>query len=132
MACEIEAAFAWHHDVEDQEIEMQAGQLGSRISRALGDGDAIAFARQKARHQIANAAIVLDHHEMRCVVGRNLWPACRGHCRDEIFSHGVPCGAPFAAAMMICNTLSGSLRSTMLRRKRRTTSVSAALISPSA
>ena len=51
-------------------------QLGARIAGAVGGGDAIALAGEKARQQIADAAVVVDHQQMRRVVGR-LRPAVR-------------------------------------------------------
>ena len=69
-AGEIEAGFAGHHDVEDQQIEMQAEQLGAGVAGAHRGGDAIAFAGEKARQQIADAAVVVDQQQMRGVVGR--------------------------------------------------------------
>ena len=69
-AGEIEAGLAGHHDVEDEQIEMQAGELGARVARAHRGGDAIALAAEEARQQIADAAVVVDQQEMRGVVGR--------------------------------------------------------------
>ena len=80
-AREIEAGFAGHHDVEDQQIEMQAEQLGAGVAGARRRGDAIAFAGQKARQQIADAAVVVDQQQMRRVVGR-LRRRARGSCGD--------------------------------------------------
>ncbi len=68
-AGEIEAVLARHHHVENEQIEAQAGELGARVGRGLGGGDAIAFAEQEARQQVANAAVVVDDQQMRRVVG---------------------------------------------------------------
>ena len=49
---------------------MQAEQLGAGVLGAHRGGDAIAFAGEKARQQIADAAVVVDQQQMRGVVGR--------------------------------------------------------------
>ena len=61
---------AGHHDVEDQQVEMQAEQLGAGILGAHRGGDAVALAAQKTRQQIADAAVVVDQQQMRGIVGR--------------------------------------------------------------
>ena len=71
-AGEIEAAFARHHHVEDEKIELQAGELGAGIERGFRRRDAVAFAQQKARQQRADAAIVVDDEKVRRIVGRIL------------------------------------------------------------
>ena len=48
---------------------MQAEQLGAGVAGAHRRGDAIAFAAEKARQQIADAAVVVDQQQMRGVVG---------------------------------------------------------------
>ena len=66
---EVEAGLARHHHVEHEQVEGQAPELGARIARAVRRGDAIALAMQEAREQIADAAVVVDHEEVRGVVG---------------------------------------------------------------
>jgi hypothetical protein len=66
----IEAGLAGHHDVEDQEIEMQPHELRACIAGACGGSDAITFAGEEARQQIADAAVVVDQQQMRRIVGR--------------------------------------------------------------
>ena len=44
-------------------------ELGARLGRGLRGGDAIAFGQQEARQQVADAAVVVDHEQMRRVVG---------------------------------------------------------------
>ena len=68
---EIEAVLARHHDVEDEQIETQAVELGARLRGVVGGGDAIAFGGQKAREQVADAAVVVDDEQMRRVVGED-------------------------------------------------------------
>src|SRR4051812_50173316 len=53
---EIEAGLAGHHDIQDQEVEVQAQKLGTGVAGARGGRDAIAFAGKEAREQIADAA----------------------------------------------------------------------------
>ena len=67
---EIEAVFARHHDVENEEIEFQAFELGARVRAVSAVRDPVTFAEQKARQQRADAAIVVDDEQMRRVVGR--------------------------------------------------------------
>ncbi len=71
-AGEIEAVLARHHDVEDQEIEFEAFELGSRLERSLGGRNTVALTEQKARQQRTDAAVVIDNEQMRRVVGRSL------------------------------------------------------------
>ena len=37
---QVDAAFARHHDVEDQQVEIQAGELAPRFAGIAGDRDA--------------------------------------------------------------------------------------------
>ena len=69
-ARQVKTAFAGHHHVEDQQVEMQAEQFCARVAGAHCGGDAIAFAGQEARQQIADAPVVVDQKQMRRVVGR--------------------------------------------------------------
>ena len=81
-AREIEPALARHHDVENEQIEFQAGELGPRVGRGLRGRNAIAFAEQEARQQRTDAPVVVDDKKMRRVISR----ICAGASR---FSH--PC-----------------------------------------
>ncbi len=67
---------------------MQAQQLRARIAGACGGGDAIAFAGEEARQQIADAAVVVDQQQMRRIVGR----FCRraGERGSERHGHSFP------------------------------------------
>jgi hypothetical protein len=69
-ARQIKSGFAGHHDVEDQEVKVKPEQLGAGVAGARRRGDAIALAGQKARQQVADAAVVVDQQQMRRVVGR--------------------------------------------------------------
>ena len=62
--------FPRHHHIQDEQIEVQAFQLGASVSGGLGCGHAIALTGQKPREEIADAAIIIDHQQMRCVVGK--------------------------------------------------------------
>ena len=46
-------------------------ELGARVGGVLGGGDAIALAAQKARQQVADAAVVVHQQEMRRIVRKN-------------------------------------------------------------
>ncbi len=67
---ELEAGLARHHHVEYEQIEREASKLGARIRRIVGRGDAIALAVQEAREQVADATVVVDHEQMRRIVGK--------------------------------------------------------------
>ena len=67
---EIEAGLARHHHVENEQIETQTVELGARVGRGLGRGHAVALAGQEARQQVADAAVVIDHQQMRRIVGK--------------------------------------------------------------
>ena len=54
---------------------MQAVEFGAGILGAHRGGDAVAFAAEKTRQQIADTAVVVDQQQMRRVVGR-LRAAC--------------------------------------------------------
>ena len=77
VARELEAGLARHHHVEDQQIEAQPFELGARIGGGLRGGDAIALGEQEARQQVADAPVVVDHQQMRGVVGES--GGYRGH-----------------------------------------------------
>ena len=66
--CEIEPVFARHHHVENQKIEGEAAHVATRLDRVLGGGDAIALSSEIARHQGANATVVVDEQKMRRVI----------------------------------------------------------------
>ena len=77
IAGEIEAGLARHHDVEDQQVEAQALELGARVGGGLRRGDAVALGHQEARKQIADDAVVVDHQQVGRVVGES--GGHRGH-----------------------------------------------------
>src|ERR1700736_4706785 len=105
---------------------MQAGELGPRVTRAHRGGDAIALGGEKTRQQVADAAIVVDQQDMRRVVGRLCRTALRGGGKRHAHSFAG------AARKIVSSTLSGSSRSIIARRKRRTVSAFAGPISSSA
>ena len=94
---EIETGFAGHHHIEDEKIEVKAVELGAGIGGVFGGGDAIAFAAQVARQQVADAPVVVDdagdaaHRRQACAcVG--IASASRPHAR-------LRCGARRARAL---------------------------------
>src|SRR6516165_8841720 len=126
-AGEVEAGFAGHHDVENQQVEMQAGEFGAGVAGVERGGDAIAFAAQKARQEIADAPVVIDQQQMRGVV--------RGLLRRRQDGSGERHSHSFfglEVRKIVSSTLSGSSRSIIARRKPRTTSTLEAPISASA
>jgi hypothetical protein len=66
---EFKAAFARHHDVEYQQIEIEPGKACPRIGRGFRRCHAVPFALQIARQQAADAPVVIDDQEMGRVVG---------------------------------------------------------------
>ena len=117
-AGEIEAGLAGHHDVEDQQVEMQAVELGAGVAGARRRRDAIAFAAEEARQQIADAAVVVDQQQMRRVVGRFSAGFAE---RWQPAITPVLCGC-WCRAKIVSSTLSGSSRSIIARRNARTVS----------
>src|SRR6185312_6498059 len=110
--------FAGHHDVEDQKVEMQTVELGAGIARARGCRDPVTLATEKARQEIADAAVVINQQQMRGVVG-GLRRGSRSHgCQGHGHSFAV------GVRKIVSSTLSGSSRSIIARRKRRTVSAS--------
>ena len=67
---ELEAGLARHHHVEYEQVERQAFELGARVHGVVRRGDAIALGKQEARQQIADAPVVVDHEQMRRIVGK--------------------------------------------------------------
>src|SRR6185436_18763654 len=111
---------------------MQAEQLGARVARACGGGDAITLAGQKPRQQVADAAIVVDQQQMRGVVGQ-LLRCPRGGCGDGCsLRHGHSLGFLLPVPKIASNTLSGSSRSIMARRNWLITATPSGLMSRSA
>src|ERR1700710_1634079 len=96
---------------------MQPEQLGAGVRGAHRRGDAVAFAAQKARQEIADPAVVIDQQQMRGVVGRLRRRSGDGCSLGQIYSFAV--GLP---AKIVASTLSGSSRSIMARRNWRTVS----------
>ena len=94
VARELEAGLARHHDVEDQQVEAQPFELGARIGGGLSGGDAVAFGKQEAREQVADAAVVVDHEQMGSIVGKS--GGYRGHGPHPVmaFSGEVEAGPP--------------------------------------
>src|SRR6201999_4220086 len=127
-SCELEAGLARHHHVEDQQVEMQAVELGAGILRTHRGGDAITLAAEKPRQQIANAAVVVDQQQMRRVVGRLRWCSCDGCGLGHVYSFIF--ATEGAGPKMVCNTLSGSCRSIMAPRNWRMASRPAGSIPP--
>ena len=96
---------------------MQTVEFGAGILRAHRGGDAVAFAAQKTRQQVADAAVVVDQQQMRRVVGRLRRCSCDGCSLGHIYSFVF---APEGVAPKIASsTLSGSSRSIMARRNCR-------------
>ena len=124
----VEAGFARHHHVEHQQIEGQAVEFGAGFSGVLCRGDAITFPLEKARQQIANAPVIVDHQQMRahrrkavrrCAAShvslkqRRQRPACRGasaHARRR----------PRSAPSIRRSTSARCAGSSIATRKRRT------------
>ena len=92
-------------------------------------GDAIAFAGEEARQQIADAAVVVDQQQMRGVVGR-LRRRARGGCSDGCsLRHDHSLGFLLPVPKIASSTLSGSSRSIIARRNWRTVSAPSGSIS---
>ena len=79
----------------------------------------VAFAAQKTRQQVADAAVVVDQQQMRRVVGRLRWCSCDGGSLGHIYSFVFP---PEGVPKIASSTLSGSSRSIMARRNCLTAS----------
>ena len=80
---QVDAVLTRHHDVEHDEVELQAGEPAPRFGRGAGDGDAKAVLGKILLQQIADAGVVVDHQEVRgVVVGR------RGSIRHRVSFHG--------------------------------------------
>ena len=75
----FQSGLARHHDVEDEKIEPQAGELGARLRGGRRGRDSIALPQQKARQQIADAAIIIDDQQMRSIVGNSGRVCVRPH-----------------------------------------------------
>ena len=114
---ELEAGLARHHHVEDQQVEAHAAELGARGRRGVGGGDAIALAGEEARQQVADAAVVVDHQQVRRVVGGRDRNAATGAIIPPR-SHGRGRRARSARAISFC-TPSRPSASIMAIRKRR-------------
>ena len=69
LAGKIEAAFAGHHDVEDDHVEGEAAHGRARACRIDGGADPEALVEQIAGQQVADALVVVDDQDMRGVVG---------------------------------------------------------------
>ena len=83
---------------------MQAEQLGAGVGGARRRGDAVAFAAEKARQQIADAAVVIDQQQMRGVVGR----LRRGPRDGGSLDHALSFAVALPVSRMVASTLSGS------------------------
>src|SRR5262249_51573079 len=60
---------ARHHDVEHDEIERKAGELGARLGRVRGAGHAEAAVREITPQQLAQPQIVIDDEEVGFALG---------------------------------------------------------------
>ena len=67
-----EAAFAGHHDVEDDEIKTEPAHGGAGGGGVGGGRDTEAVFEQIARQQIADALVVVNYKHMRGVIGERL------------------------------------------------------------
>src|SRR6185437_4492656 len=94
---------------------MKAFELGARLARRFGGGDAIAFAEQKAREQRADAAVVVDDKQMRRIIGG----IGRGQCHAP---QSRPLACARSARAIMRKTRSRSSSPIMPARKRRATS----------
>ena len=83
---------------------MQPMQLGTRVLGAHRRGDPVTFTTQKARQQIADAAVVIHQQQMRRIVSR-LGRGSRDSCSLDHARSFVP-GLP--VLRMVASTLSGS------------------------
>jgi len=64
-----ETALAGHHDIEHDQIEGKAGELGARLGGVGGAGHAKAAVAEIAAQQLAQPQIVIDDKEVRLAVG---------------------------------------------------------------
>ena len=78
IAGEIEPALARHHDIEDDDVERQAAHGSARGRGVRGGRHAKAVLEQIARQQVADALVVVDHENVRRVVGQLFHAASRG------------------------------------------------------
>ena len=67
-AGEVDAGLLRHHHVEDEQVEGEAAHGGARARGIHRGGHAEAVVLQIAREQVADAAVVVDHQDMRRVV----------------------------------------------------------------
>ena len=65
----VDAVFAGHHHVHDDEVEIETCKLALRFGAVGGDGDAEAVLGEIAIEQLADAGVVIDHQQVRRIVG---------------------------------------------------------------
>ncbi len=65
----VEAGLARHHHVEHEGVEHEALGLGPRLRGARGRRHPVAVLAQEAGEEIAQAPVVVDHEDVRRVVG---------------------------------------------------------------
>ena len=65
----VEPGFARHHHVEDEGIEDEVLRLGPRLGRARRRRHPVAVLGQEAGQEIAQAAVVVHHENVRGMVG---------------------------------------------------------------
>jgi hypothetical protein len=72
MLREREAAFAWHHDVEEDEVEGQAAHRGACCCSISSDCDAEAVFEEVAAKQVANLLVVIDNQDVGSVIRKRI------------------------------------------------------------
>ncbi len=75
VAREVEPAFARHHHVEQDEIEIQSAHRGASGCGVGGRRDAKALLGEKAGEEVADFLVVVDDEDVGCVVGKGFGAA---------------------------------------------------------
>ncbi len=68
LPAQRETVLALQHDVENDEIDLGAGQGLHHRAAVRGDRDAVAVLREEVRQQGADLAVVIDDQEVWCGV----------------------------------------------------------------
>src|SRR5690606_21620233 len=69
---QLHAAFAGHHHVEHEEVEIQARQLAARLRGRARDGNAKTVLGQELPEQIADTGVVVDYQKVKRIVIRRI------------------------------------------------------------